>query len=35
MATQTAGAPTTSFTREQLIDLLNEDLAREFQAIIA
>jgi bacterioferritin len=35
MATQTAGAPTISLTREQLIDLLNEDLAREFQAIIA
>jgi bacterioferritin len=29
----TDGAP--SITREQLIDLLNEDLAREYQAIIA
>src|SRR5262245_39181995 len=28
-------ATTTSITREQLIDLLNGDLAREFQAIIA
>jgi len=35
MATQTAGAPTTTLTRKTLIDLLNEDLAREFQAIIA
>ena len=26
---------TTSLTREKLVDLLNEDLAREFQAIIA
>src|SRR5258708_29511741 len=34
MATQTAGEPNTSLTREKLIDLLNEDLAREFQAII-
>ncbi len=30
-----AGAPNTSLTRKTLIDLLNEDLAREFQAIIA
>jgi bacterioferritin len=30
---QTAGAPTLS--REQLINLLNEDLCREYQAIIA
>jgi bacterioferritin len=35
MATQTAGAPSTSLTREKLIDLLNEDLSREYQAIIA
>jgi bacterioferritin len=35
MATQTAGESTTSLTRKRLIDLLNEDLAREFQAIIA
>ena len=35
MATKTAGAPTTSLTREKLIDLLNEDLSREYQAIIA
>jgi bacterioferritin len=35
MATQTAAAPTSSFTREKLIELLNEDLAREYQAIIA
>jgi bacterioferritin len=35
MATKTAGAPGTSLTRERLIDLLNEDLSREYQAIIA
>ena len=35
MATQTAAAPSTSLTREKLIELLNEDLAREYQAIIA
>jgi bacterioferritin len=35
MATKTAGAPTTALTREKLIDLLNEDLSREYQAIIA
>ncbi|MDQ2835427.1 MAG: ferritin-like domain-containing protein [Acidobacteriota bacterium] len=35
MPTENASAPKTSITREQLIDLLNEDLAREFQAIIA
>jgi bacterioferritin len=35
IATKTAGAPTSSLTREKLIDLLNEDLAREYQAIIA
>ena len=35
MATKTAGAHTSSLTRENLVDLLNEDLAREYQAIIA
>src|SRR5258708_38669748 len=35
MATQTAGEPNTSLTREKLIEYLNEDLAREYQAIIA
>jgi bacterioferritin len=30
-----APAPKASITREKLIDLLNEDLSREFQAIIA
>ena len=35
MATQKAGAPNTPLTREKLIDLLNEDLSREYQAIIA
>jgi bacterioferritin len=35
MATQYAGAPNTSLTREKLIELLNEDLSREYQAIIA
>jgi hypothetical protein len=30
-----AGATNTPLTRKKLIDLLNEDLAREFQAIIA
>jgi len=30
-----AGANNTSLTRQKLIDLLNEDLAREFQAVIA
>ena len=35
MATKKASASTPSLTREKLIDLLNEDLAREFQAIIA
>ncbi len=28
-------APTVSITREKLIELLNEDLEREYQAIIA
>ena len=35
MPTENATAPKSSITREKLIDLLNEDLAREFQAIIA
>jgi bacterioferritin len=35
MTTKTAGAPSTSLTREKLIELLNEDLSREYQAIIA
>src|SRR5580658_7463864 len=35
MATEKPSAPKTSLTREKLVDLLNEDLAREFQAIIA
>jgi bacterioferritin len=35
MTTQDAGAPIFSLTREKLIDLLIEDLSREFQAIIA
>src|SRR6202049_975477 len=35
MATQKAPASSTSITRKQLIDALNEDLAREYQAIIA
>lgn len=30
-----ASAPATNVTREQLVDLLNGDLAREYQAIIA
>ena len=34
MPAKTASHPT-SITRKQLVDLLNEDLAREFQAIIA
>ena len=34
MATKKASAPT-PFTRKDLIDLLNEDLSREYQAIIA
>src|SRR3954454_25154479 len=33
MAPQTDGAP--KLTREQLVDAMNEDLAREYQAIIA
>jgi bacterioferritin len=35
MPTKNASQPDTSITRKKLIDLLNEDLAREFQAIIA
>jgi len=35
MATQKASAATSSITREKLVDLLNEDLSREYQAIIA
>jgi bacterioferritin len=35
MATQTATAATSALTRETLVDLLNEDLSREYQAIIA
>jgi bacterioferritin len=35
MATSTAAAETKKITREMLIDKLNEDLAREYQAIIA
>jgi bacterioferritin len=35
MPTENAAAPKTSITRKKLVDLLNEDLAREFQAIIA
>jgi bacterioferritin len=35
MSAQKAAAPSTTLTRKKLIDLLNEDLSREFQAIIA
>jgi bacterioferritin len=35
MAMATAAADTTKLTREMLIEKLNEDLAREYQAIIA
>jgi bacterioferritin len=35
MATQNESAAGSSLTREKLIDLLNEDLSREYQAIIA
>src|ERR1700744_3656401 len=35
MATKKATQSTASITRKQLIDLLNQDLAREFQAVIA
>jgi bacterioferritin len=34
MPTKNESAPNGSITRKQLIDLLNEDLAREYQAII-
>ena len=35
MPTKNATQTTASITRKKLVDLLNEDLAREFQAIIA
>jgi bacterioferritin len=35
MATETANAANSGFTREKLIELLNDDLSREYQAIIA
>jgi bacterioferritin len=35
MSTEKASTPSPSITREKLVDLLNEDLSREFQAIIA
>jgi len=35
MPTAKAPAPATPLTREKLIDLLNEDLSREYQAIIS
>jgi bacterioferritin len=35
MSAQKGSAPTAALTREKLIDLLNEDLSREYQAIIA
>ena len=35
MSSKSSSKPAASITREQLIDLLNQDLAREFQAIIA
>jgi bacterioferritin len=35
MANKQASAANTTLTREKLIDLLNEDLSREYQAIIA
>ena len=35
MSDKKASEPTASLTREKLIDLLNEDLSREYQAIIA
>jgi bacterioferritin len=35
MATKKASPANAALTREKLIDLLNEDLAREYQAIIA
>jgi len=35
MTTKNATRPSTSITREKLVELLNEDLSREYQAIIA
>jgi bacterioferritin len=35
MSAQKTSAPDTAITREKLIDLLNEDLSREYQAIIS
>src|SRR5262245_29894060 len=35
MAEATITRPDTAITRQQLIDLLNQDLSREYQAIIA
>jgi len=35
MPTKNASQPNAAMTRKKLIDLLNEDLAREFQAVIA
>src|SRR5580700_3427428 len=35
MSAQKASEPTAALTREKLIDLLNEDLSREYQAIIS
>jgi bacterioferritin len=35
MPSKTVSQPAASITRKKLIDLLNQDLAREFQAIIA
>lgn len=35
MSTKNADNPSASITREKLIELLNEDLSREYQAIIA
>jgi bacterioferritin len=35
MSPTSTAEPTSTITREKLIDLLNEDLAREYQAIIA
>ena len=35
MPSKTVSKPAASITRKKLIDLLNQDLAREFQAIIA
>jgi len=35
MTTKNATRPPTSITREKLVELLNEDLSREYQAIIA